>query len=473
MNSKKIWILVLFVPSILFGAENTWIGNVSSDMGDAGNWSLGALSENDTLVFSPYYNLQVFAAQQIQCAELQMTSTEYPTEIKNGETPGTLILSGTRLNNEVIVITSKLKGTAATNTVETGIILSGGGEKRIKCDTGVLHIAGNISEDTPGTSVYYDRTSPSSVRYITGTNTYSGKTSLNSDTIIVRQIGNKGEPGNFGTGDTVAIGYKGSRYATLQYVGNGESTDRTFTIGGGTGSKSICTRGASGPLEINGSLVFEAYGTFGLYGDNPGTNYVNCPVYDFGNGEITSLSVNNTSTDTAVWALTSTNTYSGPTKVLGGELFFTGDSSSATGAVTVTSATLGGNGTLGGPTTINKDAFIKPGWPDGNFVLNSDLTMMDGSTLVLRTDACAEVRGTLDLRKGWKLALSGEYKNGGETTVFIFSNLADGSNLTPQIDFSGIGFQPSAEMALEIDGDSIVLIGVSPPAERQTVITIL
>jgi autotransporter-associated beta strand protein len=60
--------------------------------------------------------------------------------------------------------------------------------------------------------------------------------------------------------------------------------------------------------------------------------------------------VNGTSGDTV---LTANNSYSGSTSVLRGQLYINGNQSSATGAVSVASAaTLGGTGTVGGPTTI-------------------------------------------------------------------------------------------------------------------------
>jgi autotransporter-associated beta strand protein len=83
-----------------------------------------------------------------------------------------------------------------------------------------------------------------------------------------------------------------------------------------------------------------------------------------------------------VWTLTGANSHTGTTTVSNGTLLVHGNCSAANGVVTVaTSASLGGNGTLGGATTILAGGKLAPGASIGAITFTNALTLA-GTTIM-------------------------------------------------------------------------------------------
>ena len=98
-------------------------------------------------------------------------------------------------------------------------------------------------------------------------------------------------------------------------------------------------------------------------------------------------------------ALTAPNTYSGPTSVTAGTLLIHGTQTAATGAITVAaSATLGGNGSVGGAVDVQANGILAPGASIGTFTAPS--AAIDGK-LAIELDAAGsdrlDVTGHLDI----------------------------------------------------------------------------
>ena len=85
---------------------------------------------------------------------------------------------------------------------------------------------------------------------------------------------------------------------------------------------------------------------------------------------------------TGTWTWTGTNAHTGQTTVNAGSLLINGNASAASGAVTVaTAGTLGGNGIIGGATTIN--GRLSPGNSVGKLTISNSLTISSvGSALM-------------------------------------------------------------------------------------------
>jgi autotransporter-associated beta strand protein len=117
-------------------------------------------------------------------------------------------------------------------------------------------------------------------------------------------------------------------------------------------------------------------------------------------GKITGSSI--TKVGTGAWTLTGANTYTGTTTVNVGTLFINGDGHSATGAVTVNAAgTLGGNGIVGGATTVSGK--LSPGPNFATLSFSNSLTLAAASSTIIeisktpKTNDALVVSGSLVL----------------------------------------------------------------------------
>ena len=183
---------------------------------------------------------------------------------------------------------------------------------------------------------------------LTGNNTYSGTTTISTGTLIVTTASlpassvvnnailqfNQTRTGTFAGNISGAGSLLKSDTGTVVLSGVNSYAGGT-TIDGGSLVATTASLPTGGSVINNATLQFNQSGMSGSF-----TGLIT------GSGTV----VNGTSGDTV---LTANNSYSGSTSVLRGQLYINGNQSSATGAVSVASAaTLGGTGTVGGPTTI-------------------------------------------------------------------------------------------------------------------------
>jgi len=124
---------------------------------------------------------------------------------------------------------------------------------------------------------------------------------------------------------------------------------------------------------------------------------------------------------TARLTLSGASTYSGGTVVSSGSLIVNNSSGSGTGSGTVTvqaGAMLGGNGSLGGDTTIEDGGILSPGTSAGTLTFNGDLSLNEFSVLQVELGTTSDrvvVQGNLFAAGTVELADGGGFGPGTYT----------------------------------------------------------
>lgn len=391
----------------------TWRGDGSGnlwDLGGALNWSDGAnlvvFNDGAIILFdqSGSNNTTIASSGILQPASITVNAT------KNYTLGGVGILAGN------MAFTKLGPGTFTLNNTNT---FSGG----LAAQAGILSLGNNAAAGT------------GSLRFNGGTVTFSGSgqptfanafivnsnSTLNSSggnnnivsgawtgtnttlTVAISSSGTFTLAGNMtGFNGTVALGNSGGFFrfngstgsaATLFDLGNGTSTlnnrsGATVNLGGLTGG---------GNTIVSGASAQDGLSTYNIGGKNLSTTF---------NGTITnlnaarSLSLNKVGSGTLI--LNGNAFHLGTTTVSAGKLIVNGNQIAAPGNVAVAvGATLGGNGIIGGPTTVN--GFLAPGASAGTLTFSSNLILATTSTCQFEvsrnpfTNDLANVTGTLTL----------------------------------------------------------------------------
>ena len=251
-------------------------------------------------------------------------------------------------------------------------------------NTGNNTMGGSIIDGTGGVTTLAKN--DTGTWLLTGNNTYTGNTVVNTGLL---QIGNGGTAGSIAS-PTVIVDTAGTlgfdRSDTMTLAGTISGAGDVVQSGAGTTvltATNIYTGGTAitaGTLQLgnggaNGTIV-------GNVADNGTLAFNRSDVYTFGGvvsgtGGVTQLGSGTT-------VLNASNSYAGATNVQAGTLLIDGDQSAATGATTVQSgATLGGAGTIGGSVTVMNGGALNPGDASatGTLTINGGLTLGATSTL--------------------------------------------------------------------------------------------
>ena len=148
----------------------------------------------------------------------------------------TSLILGSNIANNVVTLSSNLNLNAAARTIQ--LVDNANSADDWSVMSGILS-NGGLTITGSGRLV------------LSGTNTFTGVTSINGGTLSVATIGNGGTAGNLGQA-AVAAGNLVLGGGTLQYTGATASTDRSFTLTAAT-SSSIHVTEAANALTISGA----------------------------------------------------------------------------------------------------------------------------------------------------------------------------------------------------------------------------
>lgn len=165
--------------------------------------------------------------------------------------------------------------------------------------------------------------SSNAIVVLNGNNTYTGKTVLDSSTVVVSSLNSvvgRSASSSLGAPTTVAngtISMSAGFTSTLRYVGTGETTDRVIEIASNAGA--VLDQSGSGLLKFTSALSNSGTGnrTLTLTGTTAGTGEFAGAIANIGSGTNVGVTKNGSGT----WRLSGTgNTYAGTTSVAGGVL---------------------------------------------------------------------------------------------------------------------------------------------------------
>lgn len=190
-----------------------------------------------------------------------------------------------------------------------------------------------VSEDIsdskgPGGGAFFLKKCGAGTMRFTGTNRYTGKTTLEGGMLGVaslNSVGNGKPASSLGAPVTVENGEifigSGDGEAGLIYTGDGESTDRVMNFAGRT-STVVFDHSGTGLWKFTSPFVISGYGadkTIALRGDTAGTGEIAGPIFDpYDRAGKATTSV--TKAGSGTWLLSGKNTYTGPTTVTKGIL---------------------------------------------------------------------------------------------------------------------------------------------------------
>lgn len=237
-------------------------------------------------------------------ARIHLTGTATSNITVQGATTGLVALSGSGADYQGSI------------TLNRDLSVGSTGSNQVITISGVISGTGNL---TIGRLFPTGATNPTVT--LSGANTYTGKTNIESATVIVSSFNSVvggtassslGAPVTVANG-TISLGK--NAVTTLRYTGAGETTDRVLNLAGATAGGSLEQAG-TGLLKFTSNLTATGSGnkTLTLLGSTAGT------------GEISGAIVNSTGT-TAVtktgggtWRLSGLNSYTGVNSITGGVL---------------------------------------------------------------------------------------------------------------------------------------------------------
>ncbi|HWW57263.1 MAG TPA: autotransporter-associated beta strand repeat-containing protein [Sphingopyxis sp.] len=462
-------------------AANLVIGNGSTlrytGAGDSTN-RLFTLSQGVTFIESSGTGAIVFTdtgpvtlagSNQARTIALGGTNTGNNTLAGSIGNAGTGVTTLAKNDSGTWVLTGNHSYTGSTN-INGGILSIGGGGTTGSVASAVVNNFGTLAFNRSdsltyggtivGTGGVFQNGTGTTI--LTGTNSYTGGTTINAGTL---QLGDGGAAGSI-VGNVANDGLLVfNRSDLVNFAGIISGSGAVRQIGSGTTVLAGINSYAGGTSILGGTLQVSADANLGAAAGgltfSNGTLRTTASFASARNASLTGAGTILTDTGTTVGlsgvvsgagGLTKTgagiltlggnNSYSGATNVNAGTLRINGDQSAATGLVTVASgATLAGNGTIGGSVNVLNGGILAPGNSPGTLNINGDLALAGGSILNFEFGEAGVAGGALNdlVNVGGNLTLdgtinvtssSGGYFGGGIYRVFNYAGSLVDNGLT-------------------------------------------
>jgi fibronectin-binding autotransporter adhesin len=232
---------------------------------------------------------------------------------------------------------------------------------------GAVEISGIISGGS-GNSV---QSQDNGTLRLSGANTYDGLTSVRNGSTLI--VGNASALGSTNSGTTI----NNAANTTVDLNGFNVGNEAITLVGA---NSRLVNNNTSNAATVAGSIT-TTNGQIGGSGNLTASGVIS---------SATAAGFTKVGTGTAT--LSGNNTYTGTTTVSAGSLIINGNQSAATGVLNVAAnATLGGSGTIGGATTIA--GLLAPGNSAGLLTFNSSLALSNSATTVMEING-AGTRGS-------------------------------------------------------------------------------
>lgn len=228
----------------------------------------------------------------------------------------------------------------------TGVITPNGNTYRLGGGGGRLALPNSASLAGNNNLVTYGGGNVNGLLFLNGSYSFTGSTTLNGATInnvqtgttIITSLADGGSPSSIGAGSADASNLVLNQ-GVLQYVGNGSSTNRLFTL---SNTPTLLDSSGSGPVNFTntGPIAFLNSGarTLTLQGNNTGANTIAAAIGDAVNvagtsGNLGSGATAITKNGNGTWILSGNNSFSGGVTINNGVLQIVSPASLGTSTV--------------------------------------------------------------------------------------------------------------------------------------------
>ena len=297
-----------------------------------------------------------------------------------------------------------------------------------------IELSGDLSSTSDRIFVYSG--SAGRKETLTGANTYTGSSQINTITAVANTLADTGTASSFGTG-TATGAVIALVNGTLSYTGGAASSNRAWTF---DGSSFLNNNSTTGGLVLSGNAAFVAGGTdtISLGGSYTGSNSWSGIISGVGN-----VTMNGAGT----WVLSGANTYTGKTTVSAGTLVAGTDQAFAsTSGLQVDGGTLDLNGQ-----SVTAPSLAGAG---GTVALGSGTLTLKSSTGTTAYSGTITGTGGVTKLGASTATLSGANAYTGATTI-------GGGTLS--LDFSAAGAPANniinAASALNLNGGTLAIKG--------------